>query len=240
MMSATMDSLGGRGGATPTDQETADDGDGYQLFRAALVQRDQAAWAAIERRYGAQLARWARGRRLYAQAGEEAEALANQALLRLWLTIGPDRFDAFPTLSSLLAYLRCCVNTLVIDQARLRLAEQRRIERLEQSLAARTAPSPAAEALERVRAGELWEAVRRECRDELEERLAYGYLMLGLKPSDLLAAMPTLPGGTATINGVLARLLRRLRRSQRLRQQWQPTLQRPIEIAPRPALRRAG
>jgi hypothetical protein len=52
--------------------------------------------------------------------------------------------------------------------------------------------------------------------------------------------MPALPGGTATINGVLARLLRRLRRSQRLRRQWQPAPRRPVEIGPRPDLKRAG
>jgi DNA-directed RNA polymerase specialized sigma24 family protein len=238
MVSVAIGGHDGRGAAAALIDPDATDG--YQLFRRALVERDQEAWAAIERRYGAQLARWARSNRLYGQAGEEAEALANQALVRLWLTIGPDRFDAFPTLSSLLGYLRCCVNTLVIDQARLRAAEQRRMQRLEQSLIARVAPSPSAEVLERVRAGELWAEVRGHCRDELEERLAYGYLILGLKPSDLLAAMPTLPGGTAAINGALARLLRRLRRSQRLRRQWQPDLQRPVEIAPRPALRRAG
>jgi hypothetical protein len=193
---------------------------GYQLFRSALVQRDQQAWTALERRYREQLARWARSHRLFIHAGEDAEALANQALTKLWLTVGPERFDAFPTLSSLLGYLRRCVQTLVIDEARLRTAEQRRARRMEQALMTRPATSPAGEALERARAGELWSEVRRACRDDLEERLAYGYLVLGLKPADLLALTPDLPGGAATINRILARLLRRLRRSQRLRQHW--------------------
>ena len=50
--------------------------------------------------------------------GDCYEDLANQALARAWTALSPERFAAFPSLGALLAYLRACVNTTVIDIAR--------------------------------------------------------------------------------------------------------------------------
>ena len=193
---------------------------GHQLFRRALVDGDPAAWEAVVRLYGPLLARWARANRLFAHSGEAAEALVNEALVRLWRQVGPADFARFATLASLLAYLRCVIDRLVIDHARAQTREQRRAEALGQALAGRTPVLVGARALERVQAGEVWALVRRHCQGEQEARLAYGTLVLGLPPRELLAADPTTFGSVALINAGLANLRRRLRRSAALRQHY--------------------
>jgi DNA-directed RNA polymerase specialized sigma24 family protein len=197
---------------------TATDGAcGLELFRRALVGQDQCAWEALERVYGAQLARWARGHRLFRQSGEEAEALANRALERLWRRVGPSNFDAFPNLSSLLGYLHRCVDTAVIDQARWRRGEERRIQALGLALDRSTAATPDGRALDRAQAEELWAAVRGCCRDEREEWAAHATLVLSPKPSDLPAVAPAAFGSAGEVNALLGVLRRRLSRSPALR-----------------------
>jgi DNA-directed RNA polymerase specialized sigma24 family protein len=197
---------------------------GYQLFRRAIVSRDELAWEALERIYRAQLVRWARCHRLYAQAGEEAEELANRALENLWRRVDAEGFAAFPNLNSILGYLQRSVYNLVIDQARMRAREQQRAQALGQALASRVLPTPQGRALDRVRADEIWTLVREHCRNEREERVAYCYLVLALKPSDILALYPEIFGATAVVNATLATLLKRLRRSPVLRQLCRETL----------------
>ena len=190
---------------------------GYQLFRRALVSQDEGAWVALERVYRAQLVRWARSHRMYEQAGEEAEEYANRALENLWRRVGAQRFDAFPNLNSILGYLQRSIHNLVIDQARVRTREQQRAQALAETLMGEVGPTPQGRALDQVRASELWALVQGHCRNEREEVVAYCYLVLSLKPSDILALYPEVFGSTGTINAVLATLLKRLRRSPALR-----------------------
>lgn len=201
--------------------ETIDGRYGYQLFRRAIVLHDDHAWREVERIYRGQLERWARTNRLFPQAGEEAEALANRALENLWRRVDATGFAGFPNLSSILGYLQRSVHNLVIDAARMRTREQQRAEALGQSLASRVVPTPQGYALDQVQAAEIWALVREQCRNEREQRVAYCYLVLGLKPSDILALFPAVFGSTAVINATLATLLKRLRRSPALRRQRQ-------------------
>lgn len=192
---------------------------GYQLFRRAIVNRDERAWQELERIYRGQLERWARCHRLYAQAGEEAEALANRALENLWRRVDAEGFASFPNLSSLLGYLQRSIHNLVIDYARMGMREQQRARALGQALVGRPALSPQGRALDHVRADEIWSMVRDHCRHEREQCVAYCYLVLGLKPADILALYPETFATTAAINATLATLLKRLRRSPALKQQ---------------------
>lgn len=210
-----------------------DDRFGYQLFRRAIVERDQAAWAAIERIYHGQLTRWARAHRLFGQAGEEAEALANRALAYVWQRIDAAGFADFPTLSSLLAYLHRCISSMVVDQVRLRLREQRRAEAMGLAIADAATPTPQNQALDQARADEIWAMVDQLCRDDQERRLAYCHLVLEMRPAEILACHPDQFDHVGIIYTQLATLLKRLRRNPLLRQQCQETLAMTPERARR-------
>jgi hypothetical protein len=101
----------------------------------------------------------------------------------------------------------------------MRLREQQRAEALGQTLADHAPPSPQGRALDRVQAGEIWAVIQTYCHGERERLVAYCYLMLGLKPSDIQALYPDLFASTTAINSIQATLLKRLRRSPTLRRQ---------------------
>ena len=97
----------------------------YELFRLAIVERDEVAWAALHTRYRALLITWACRCGAWARAGEAAADIADQAFGRAWAALTPDRFAAFSTVGQLLSYLRACVTTTVIDNARAQASTER-------------------------------------------------------------------------------------------------------------------
>ena len=56
----------------------------YELFRRALVERDEAAWAAIYKQYQRLVRFW------IGTSGDDADALVNQAFAKLWQGIDTD------------------------------------------------------------------------------------------------------------------------------------------------------
>jgi hypothetical protein len=205
--------------------DQANDGrHGYELFRRALVGHDPAAWQAIEQVYRPALVRWASTDRLFSRTGEPPESFANQALAQLWRQVSASRFDDFPNLASLLGYLRRSVHHLIIDQLRQRVREQQRADVAGQALLVGQEPaSPERRALERMQAGEVWTLVRAHCRNRREEELAYGYLVLEMRPQELLGCCPD-EGNVRAIYTRLETLVRRLRRSPALRRRYQEML----------------
>src|SRR4051794_15491607 len=104
--------------------------DGHELFRRAIVDGDEIAWAEGVTRYRGLLVSWAKRCAVSAAIGEPGDDIADHAFSRAWAALSPERFDQFPTLAAVLAYLRACVTTAVIDCAR----SQHSAERLAQAL----------------------------------------------------------------------------------------------------------
>src|SRR6266508_2522392 len=94
------------------------DEEAYELFRRAIVNRDENAWSAINAHYRPLLVSWATRCSAHASSGERADDIADQALARAWAALTPEGFAKFPSLARLLSYLRTCVVTTAIDSAR--------------------------------------------------------------------------------------------------------------------------
>jgi hypothetical protein len=92
--------------------------DSYELFRRAILHRDEEAWAAICLRYRSLLIAWAARSTVRAPLIAECADIADQALVRVWAALTPERFAPFPSLAKLLSYLRACVETAALDSAR--------------------------------------------------------------------------------------------------------------------------
>src|SRR6478609_700571 len=90
----------------------------YDLFRRAIEQRDADAWADIGRHYRGLLAAWAAQSSARGLSVEQPEDIADQAFARAWAALSSAQFSAFPHIASLMAYLRTCVRTTVVDHAR--------------------------------------------------------------------------------------------------------------------------
>ncbi len=87
----------------------------YDLFRMACVRGDQEAWKEVYSIFSFLARRWVSKNSLYQASSESMDSLVNQAFFTFSRYVTPERFSKFPTLGSLLAYLRRCTSTAVVD-----------------------------------------------------------------------------------------------------------------------------
>src|SRR5665213_970434 len=83
----------------------------FELFRRAVVERDDTAWESVYAQY-AGLAR------VWLNAGMDEDDGVNAAFERFWRAVDADKFVRFGSLAAVLSYLKMCVRTTVLDHAR--------------------------------------------------------------------------------------------------------------------------
>src|SRR5262245_27379615 len=94
------------------------DQSGYSLFCQAIVDRNTEAWAVICAVYRPLLMRWLNQSCISTWTQESSGDLTDLALERAWAALTPDCFARFTSLAEVLAYLRTCLTTVVIDCVR--------------------------------------------------------------------------------------------------------------------------
>ena len=188
--------------------------EGYDMFRRAIVGRDGQAWAVIYTRYRGLMMAWARRFSTRLSVEELADDLADQAFARAWSALTPERFSQFPTLASLLAYLRTCVSSTVIDIARAQVAHERRIQPVEQEQGT-SAEQHVIDELER---GELWQLVNAVARTAEERTLLLESFVHDQPPRVIQACHPELFPNIDAIYRTKRNLLERLQRNPQLQQ----------------------
>src|SRR5262249_10136117 len=194
--------------------------DGYELFRRAIVERDDQAWAEAAVRYRQLLIAWTGHRSSNATIGERADDIANRALVRAWSALSPERFGQFPNLAAVLAYLRACVTSVVIDCAR----SEANLERVMQLIEVDQVATPEQIVLDQVDRRELWRIASQLAQSE-EERvvLAESYVYV-LPPRVILERHPHPFADTTAIYATKRNLLTRLKRCPELLQWYQEWL----------------
>jgi DNA-directed RNA polymerase specialized sigma24 family protein len=162
--------------------------DGYELFRRAIVERDEAAWGEIYERYHIMLIGWARQSNTTLQLPEDYGDIADQALTRAWSALTPESFARFPNLASLLGYLRSCVSALMIDIARSRASRERTVQRL---FVEETA-TPEEIVMGRIAREELWRVLKSIPMSAAERAVLLCYYVYAMPPRDIQAHHPEL------------------------------------------------
>lgn len=195
---------------TPTIELT--DHEGYDMFRRAIVGRDGQAWAVIYTRYRGLLLAWARRFSVRLSVDERADDVADQAFARAWSALTPERFGQFPTLASLLAYLRSCVSSTVIDIARAQLAHERRI----QPATERSGASAEQLVIGDLERGELWQLVNAVAHSAAERTLLVESFVHDQPPRAIQARHPDLFPSIDAIYRTKRNLLERLQRNPAL------------------------
>jgi DNA-directed RNA polymerase specialized sigma24 family protein len=192
----------------------------YELFRRAIVERDEAAWAEIHARYRALLIAWANRCSAMARSSEAPADLADQALVRAWAALTPERFAAFPTLPQLLSYLRACVTTTVIDSARAQVSIERSL------LAAQAGPTalPEQVVLDDLDREELWTLVTRIAMTQAEQIVLVESFACDLPPRAIWARHPRIFADIGSVYRAKRNLLARLRHNPDLRQQYETSV----------------
>lgn len=188
----------------------------YELFRRALVERDEAAWAVVYQQYYALVESWVRRSGAFASSGETGEFFVVLAFTRFWQAISPERFASFATLAALLHYLQLCAGCVVIDSVRSQSwAEVLPEHAIPQNHGSHTSPDE--EAMSRVNRAEFWHYINAQMNNEAERVVILNSFVLGMKPGDIYSNRPDLFENVNEVYNVKRNVLGRLSRNQELR-----------------------
>jgi DNA-directed RNA polymerase specialized sigma24 family protein len=184
----------------------------YELFRRAILDRDDCAWELLYAQYRPLVAGWVMRHPAFASSGEDSEYFVNRALEKLWVALPPERFSQFPDLPALLRYLQMCVHSAVLDH--VRSAEHAAVC-VADDAAADVALED--EALAHAHRDEFWREIDGRLRDEKERCVVYGSFVLALKPRELYTRFPGTFRGIQEVYGIKENVLARLGRDEELR-----------------------
>ena len=197
--------------------EERDDTFCFELFQRAVVHREDAAWAAIMTQYRGIVLAYVGQHTTAAMFNEPDEYWLNRAFQRFWSAVGPERFGQFPDLASLLKYLKLCVHSVLMDEARARRASGGTTSLDEVSESAPDTADAEHTVLGKLASEQLWAAIARELQDEAEEKIAYFSFARDLKPAEIATRFPSLFSSVADVYRIKRNLLERLRRSAAIR-----------------------
>ena len=188
--------------------------DSYELFRRAIVEGDEQAWSTIAARYRKLMIAWATHCSAAYATGELCEHLADQAFARAWMALSAEQFSAFPNLAAILAYLRRCVTTTVIDAARSRAYYERAFG--DGAIEGGASVSTEQDVLERIERLAFWQLINSLTRTEAERVVLYERFVLDLAPRIILKRHSALFQDIAAVYAAIRNLCDRLRRHKQL------------------------
>lgn len=189
----------------------------YELFRRALVERNETAWEYIYSHYSGLVESWVRRSGAFVSSGESSEFFVTLAFTKFWRAITPERFASFATLAALLHYLQLCTGCVVIDSVRAQSWAEMLPE--EAILFSRTPwAAPDEEATDRVNRQEFWYYINTQLKDEAERVVVFSSFILGMKPGDIYNQRRDLFASVNDVYNVKRNVLGRLSRNQELRQ----------------------
>lgn len=188
----------------------------YELFRRAIVERNQEAWEAIYRQYYNQVLGWTLRHSQLERTGEEAGFYVNRAFERFWQGLKPENFHNYHDLAALLGYLQMCVHSAIITT--LRTSEAQLVKTsLETTNGTPLSTNPEDEALARASASEIWKIVQQVCENDSEWAVAYSTYALGMAPRQICARYPKYIADAKQVNDIKRRLEARLARHPAMR-----------------------
>jgi hypothetical protein len=204
-------------GAKYARGEVSGDAAGVELFRRAIAEGDDAAWCAVISVYRGLLVAQA-GRQLVRKLVDEDDGFCvDRAFERFWRATRARNAQHFEDLASILKYLKMCLASVLLDEARVR--RRRAYVPLDDVPEdARVSADPTASAVEHIAHRELWQAIDDELHDEGERLVARLSFVAWLSPREIQARHPDRFADVATVYRVKRNLMERLRRCRALRQ----------------------
>lgn len=183
-----------------------------ELFRRAIVARDDEAWAAIYAQYAGLVRHWLRSPH---GAGDE---LVIAAFERFWRALTAPKFAQFHSLAALLQYLKLCAQAARLDDDR-RARRQGREEPLDDACEALPAPADVeADVMRQLDATAVWQVIRETIPQERARTVLYLSYVVGLSPRQICANYPAQYPDVAEVYTLKSRALLQLRRVPALRE----------------------
>jgi hypothetical protein len=185
------------------------------LFRRAVDKRDERAWQTVVKIYRGLLISQARRGVVRGLVGDDDDVCVDRAFQRFWVATHGSRKHRFETLSSILQYLRLCLGSVLLDEARDR-RRQHCVSINDVALEACISGDPGSQVLDRVAGCELWRAIEAELTDPEELLVARRSFVGGLSPHEILARHPDRFVDITDVYRTKRNLINRLRRSRQI------------------------
>jgi RNA polymerase sigma factor (sigma-70 family) len=188
-----------------------------ELFRRAIVRRNEDAWACIYQQYAPLVLTWVNQHQSATSLlGQDSSSpLVNAAFAKFAQALTPAKMGNFETLAAVLKYLKMCVHSVIADEVRARQARQyeETLEAIEQEPAA---DDPAENVIAGLSIQNLWQVIQEELNGEEERLLLYLAYVQGMKPAEICAQQRQLFPTVEDVYRIKRNVLERLRRNRRL------------------------
>ena len=188
-----------------------------ELFRRAIVARDDAAWASIYQQYAPLVLTWiTQHQSATPLLGQDGSApLVNAAFAKFSQALTPAKMENFDSLAAVLKYLKMCVHSVVADEVRTRQSRQyeEALDAIEHEPAS---ADPADDVIATISAQGLWQIIFEELNGEDERVLIYLAYVHGMKPSEISSQHRQFFPTVDDVYRIKRNVLERLRRNRRL------------------------
>ncbi len=185
----------------------------FELFRRALVARDDEAFQHLYAIYRRHVLGWIARNPRFRDTNEEEDYFVPWAFYNFYRALQGEKFARFDDLSKLLSYLRDCTNTTILQY----LQQRRRRDNLLSLDQARAVGEPAEEWTSQLHADQLWHHIEQVLEDPRERQIAHAVLVLGYKPREVPTIFPDLVHSAREASLLLYRIRQRLRNDPLLR-----------------------
>jgi RNA polymerase sigma factor (sigma-70 family) len=188
-----------------------------ELFRRAIVKRDEDAWACLYQQYAPLVLTWVNQHQsatsLLGQDG--SSPLVNAVFAKFSQALTPMKMDNFDTLAAILKYLKMCVHSVIADEVRARQARQyeETLDAIEQEPAR---DDPEEDVISGISIQSLWQVIQEELNSEDERLLIYLAYVQGMKPAEICAQHHRYFPSVEDVYRIKRNVLERLRRNRRL------------------------
>ena len=188
-----------------------------ELFRRAIVDRNDDAWGSIYQQYAPLVLTWVTQHQSVTPIlGQEGSApLVNAAFAKFAQALTPAKMENFVSLAAVLKYLKLCVHSVVADEVRARQMRQFE-DTLEMITQEPASDDPAEDVVASIAAQDLWQIIQEELHREDERIVIYQAYVQGMKPSEICSQNRQLFPTVDDVYRVKRNVLERLRRSRRL------------------------
>ncbi len=187
----------------------------FELFRRAVAARDGQAWERVVVQYRRIVLAWVRHHPSRALINESDDDWVNETFARFWRAVSPDRFGMFPNLAAILRYLKMCVHSSLMDEARA--SDAQHVAPMDDAVEMAAPLDVEGVALGASTASHFWQSIQAELQDDVEQLVVYLSFVLDLKPGEIQARYPEHYASVADVYRIKRNVLERLRRSDEIR-----------------------
>ena len=190
-------------------KEASDDQYCLEIFRRAIILRDNEAWAILQRQFSENVRAWfiRHPHHEVALRHDREQSYIDSAFRRFWQAVS-DQQLVFHTLASALSYLHLCLNCAIMDTLR---AYSRPKEEPLPDYGRSIADEPAVE--DSYQETELWEIIEALLPGEKEKRVAFLHFHCNLKPREIIRYCPGEFSNEDEIYRLRRNIIDRIRRS---------------------------